>query len=216
MSAERLAIPSRASQTSSTPRAPRILDLCCGTGLSTEALRRAYPAAELVAVDASAGMLEVARGKASLAGVQFVHADAARTSAAGVSGPFDGIMVAYGVRNMSDPDAFLTEVRGLLAPTGVLVVHEYTLSGRLIHDLIWQIVSGLVVVPLGTAMTGTGGLFRYLRRSVTDFDRVSELLGRLRRGGFTDVTVSEMDGWQRGIVHTLRAVLPAQDGRRAA
>ena len=41
----------------------RMLDLCCGTGLSTEALVASIPGAEVVALDASAGMLAVARRK---------------------------------------------------------------------------------------------------------------------------------------------------------
>ena len=45
----------------------RVLDLCCGSGLSTEALLATYPAARVTGVDASAGMLEVARAKPALA-----------------------------------------------------------------------------------------------------------------------------------------------------
>ena len=47
----------------------RILDLCCGTGLSTAALRAAYPEAELTGMDASAGMLARAREKPVLKGL---------------------------------------------------------------------------------------------------------------------------------------------------
>ena len=37
----------------------RILDLCCGTGLSTEALALEVPNAKIVGLDASAGMLAI-------------------------------------------------------------------------------------------------------------------------------------------------------------
>src|SRR6478735_5748960 len=54
----------------------RLLDLCCGTGLSTEALVRAYPRATVLGLDASAGMLARARRKGSLASVRFLEGDA--------------------------------------------------------------------------------------------------------------------------------------------
>ena len=75
-SAERLRAPSDG----------RILDLCCGTGLSTEAVVRAYPRATLVGLDASAGMLDKARRKTSLAQATFVLGDATDPAAAGVHG----------------------------------------------------------------------------------------------------------------------------------
>jgi ubiquinone/menaquinone biosynthesis C-methylase UbiE len=83
-SAERLRAPSDGN----------ILDLCCGTGLSTEALVLTYPRARFVGLDASAGMLEKARHKASLAKVEFVLGDATDPAAAGVTGTFDAILMA--------------------------------------------------------------------------------------------------------------------------
>ena len=45
-------------------RGLRLLDAGCGTGASTAALLAAAPEAEIVAVDASAGMLDAGQGKA--------------------------------------------------------------------------------------------------------------------------------------------------------
>ena len=85
----------------------RILDLCCGTGQSTLALRAAYPRAALCGLDAAAEMLQVARTRPQLAGVDFVHGDAMDPAAAGIDGRFDGILMAYGIRNVPDADACL-------------------------------------------------------------------------------------------------------------
>ena len=54
----------------------RILDLCCGTGQSTLALRAVYPHATLVGLDVAAEMLQVARARPELTGVTFLHGDA--------------------------------------------------------------------------------------------------------------------------------------------
>ena len=66
MSASRLPVPSQG----------RILDLCCGTGASTQALHDAHPDATITALDASIGMLKKARKKPLARTVSFVHGDA--------------------------------------------------------------------------------------------------------------------------------------------
>ena len=73
-------------------RGMRLLDAGCGTGASTAALLQAAPHAEIVAVDASAGMLEQAASKSWPATVRFVHTPIEGLSDAGVHGPFDGIL----------------------------------------------------------------------------------------------------------------------------
>jgi ubiquinone/menaquinone biosynthesis methyltransferase len=197
-SAERLAAPARG----------RILDLCCGTGLSTAALVGCYPQAEIVGVDLSAGMLESARRKPNLAGVRFVHGDAMDLVACGAAGPYDAVLMAYGIRNVPDPDLCLARLRQQLKPGARVAFHEYLVNGSPLRRAIWNTVAGAVIVPLGTLATGSGELFRYLRKSVNDFDSAHEFEARLRRAGFDDVRTEAMSGWQRGIVHTVLARQP--------
>jgi uncharacterized protein with NAD-binding domain and iron-sulfur cluster/ubiquinone/menaquinone biosynthesis C-methylase UbiE len=180
----------------------RLLDLGCGTGASTAALVAVAPAAVIVAVDASAGMLEQARGKAWPSTVTFVQGQVDELEASGVCGPFDGVLAAYVVRNLPDPDAALRDVRGLLRPGASLAVHEYSVADSMLRRAIWRAVSSAVIVPAGRLLSGDAALYRYLRRSVLDFDGARMFSARLRRAGFTGVRVEPMPGWQRGIVHT--------------
>ncbi|MFK4066461.1 class I SAM-dependent methyltransferase [Streptomyces sp. NPDC029674] len=190
----------------------RLLDLGCGTGASTAALHRAAPLAEIVAVDASPGMLDQAAAKAWPPTVTFVHAPAEQLEQAGVRGPFDAVFAAYLFRNLADPDTVLTAVRALLAPHGRLAVHDYTLSGRPVDRLVWLAVCKAVVQPAGT-LTGDGPLYRHLFHSVTGFDTAGAFAARIRRAGFSGVRVLPMPGWQTGIVHT---VLASAGGAREA
>ncbi|RSS15953.1 methyltransferase domain-containing protein [Streptomyces sp. WAC08401] len=182
----------------------RVLDLGCGTGASTAALAAVLPAAEIVGVDASAGMLERARAKRWPDRVSFVHAPAEELGRAGVHGPFDAVLAAYLFRNLTGPDAVLHAVHDLLAPGGRLAVHEYALGGRRADRLVWDAVCRGVILPLGSA-TGDRALYRHLWRSVAAFDTAPAFAARLRRAGFEDVRVLPLPGWQTGVTHTFVA-----------
>lgn len=182
----------------------RVLDLGCGTGASTAALRSVLPAADITAVDASPGMLERAGAKPWDDGVRFVCAPAEALTEAGVRGPFDAVFAAYLFRNVADPDAVLGAVHGLLAPHGRLAVHEYTLSGRPAHRAVWTAVCRGMVLPVAAAL-GDGDLYRHLWRSVVEFDTVDAFTDRVRRSGFDGVRALPLPGWQTGITHTVVA-----------
>ncbi|MFF9086452.1 class I SAM-dependent methyltransferase [Streptomyces sp. NPDC014991] len=185
----------------------RLLDLGCGTGASTAALRSVLPAAHITAVDASAGMLGRAAAKPWAHEVTFVRAPAEGLAEAGVSGPFDAVFAAYLFRNVSDPDAVLTTARDLLAPGGRLGVHEYTLSGRRADRAVWTLVCRGLVQPTASAL-GDGELYRHLWRSVVEFDTADRFAGRVRAAGFEHVRTLPLPGWQTGITHTFVARRP--------
>ncbi|MFD3513007.1 methyltransferase domain-containing protein [Streptomyces sp. NPDC058657] len=203
-SARRLGLPDRG-------RGLRVLDLGCGTGASTAALLAALPDAEITAVDASRGMLERAAAKPWPARVSFVRTAAETLGDAGVDGPFDAVFAAYLFRNTADPDAVLTSVRRVLAPGGRLAVHEYTLSGKRRHRLLWSGVCG-ALLPVTSAL-GDGALYRHLWRSVVEFDTADAFAARLTRTGFERVRVLPLPGWQTGIAHTFAAQVPGAVAR---
>jgi ubiquinone/menaquinone biosynthesis C-methylase UbiE len=188
----------------------RILDLCCGTGTSTAAVRAAYPDAEIVGLDISAGMLDRARRKPGL-NATFVHGDG-MDPAASVDGPFDGVLMAYGIRNMPDKDAALANLLPLLKPGGVVAFHEYSVADSAWSTALWNLVCWTIIIP-GGALTAPGSdIYTYLRRSVVEFDGASAFEDRLRRHGYVDVRTEAMGGWQRGILHTFLARRPRSGG----
>ncbi len=196
-SARRLGLPDEG-------RGARVLDLGCGTGASTAALLSAAGQADITGVDASAGMLERATAKRWPANVRFVQASADRLGAAAVDGPFDAVFAAYLFRNVPDPDHTLAAVRARMAPGARIAVHEYALSGKPAHRVLWTAVCRAVIMPLGRA-GGDDGLYEHLWRSVLGFDTAEGFAARMRAAGFTDVRVLPLPGWQTGITHTFVA-----------
>ncbi len=209
MSAQRMGLPNRGAGL-------RLLDLGCGTGASTAALLDAAPEADITAVDASAEMLAQARRKVWPERVRFVHGDAAQLTGL-VRGPFDGILAAYLVRNLAEPDAALRQFHDLLRPGAPLALHEYSVRDSARSRAVWTAVCWSVIIPMGLARTGSSDLYRYLWRSVLRFDGVRQLSRRMRAAGFDDVRVQTVPGWQQHIVHTVLGRRPfEQEARRGA
>jgi ubiquinone/menaquinone biosynthesis C-methylase UbiE len=199
----------RSAERMRLPPESDILDLCCGTGLSTLALVRQYPRARITGLDASAGMLALARKKRELAGVRFLHGDAMDPAAHGAAGPWDGILMAYGIRNMPDADLCLRRLFSLLKPGGTICFHEYSVRDSLRAHLVWNAVCLGIIIPAGLITSPRSHIYRYLRRSVNAFDGAAAFLRRLQAAGFCDTHAATMDGWQSGIVHTFLARRPA-------
>lgn len=194
----------------------RILDLCCGTGLSTRALIDTYPDSDLiVGLDASAGMLDHAARTLKVRGprprLELVVGDATdpATVLPGGTAPFDGIMMAYGIRNVPDPDRCLANLLPLLKPGAPVCFHEYSVADSPIARAVWNAVALGVITPLGAALSGNLRMWSYLRRSVNRFDGVRAFERRLARHGFTDVRTLPMSGWQKNIVHSFVARRPS-------
>jgi ubiquinone/menaquinone biosynthesis C-methylase UbiE len=186
----------------------RLLDAGCGTGASTAALLAVAPGAEIVAVDASRGMLDEARSKSWPASVRFVHGRIEDLAELGVTGPFDGILAAYLIRNLADPDAQLATFRALLRPGGTLAVHEYSVRDSAVARAVWSAVCWGIIIPMGRWRTGDTALYRHLWRSVPAFDGATRFRKRLQQAGFTAVHSETVPGWQRNVVHTFLADAP--------
>jgi ubiquinone/menaquinone biosynthesis C-methylase UbiE len=188
----------------------RLVDLGCGSGASTAALVRALDGrvADILGLDASAGMLAAARKKSWPPGVRFRHARAEEAALAEPGSPLDGVLACYLLRNVADRDRLLRDVLAALRPDGVLVLQDYSVAGSRRAAALWTFVCWAVVIPLSLVLTRSAALYRYLWRSVLTFDSVEELAARLRAAGFVDVSVGTVAGWQRGILHTVVARRP--------
>jgi ubiquinone/menaquinone biosynthesis C-methylase UbiE len=201
LSAERMQIPDQGAGL-------RLLDAGCGTGASTAALVAVAPKADIVAVDASSGMLAQAATKPWPSSVTFVESQVEKLTHAGISGPFDGILAAYLVRNVADKDGQLRRFRDILRPGGTLAVHEYSVRDSRVAAAIWNLVCTTIIIPSGRRHSGDAELYKYLRHSVNAFDGAAAFRDRLRTNGFTDVRSLTMPGWQRNIVHTFLGQAP--------
>ncbi|QGZ51815.1 methyltransferase domain-containing protein [Streptomyces sp. QHH-9511] len=110
----------------------RILDVGSGPGVLTSLLAEAFPAAEAVAVDGTAPLLERARARAEARGlgdrVSTLHAEL--PGAIGDLGEADLIWAGNSLHHIGDQRAALAAFAGRLRPGGLMVLIEGGLPGR--------------------------------------------------------------------------------------
>jgi len=147
--------------------APRILDLCTGTGTHARYLTAA--GARVLGVDRSAAMIAIARAKAPAA--TFVVADATRVN---VRGPFDAVLCLYGgihyVEQSEEVRQLLVRCRQLLAPGGVVVL-ELRDRANISSEPLHETAGGLEVTTFWQRGRGVGGSDLYV---VAAYDPVEE------------------------------------------
>lgn len=116
------------------PRAWRILDAGCGTGVSTDYLCHLNPGATVLAVDISGGALEVARQRtsrsAAAGGVAELRIEQRSLLTLQGEGPFDYINSVGVLHHLDQPRAGLGALADLLAPEGLLHLFLYADGGR--------------------------------------------------------------------------------------
>jgi len=172
----------------------RVLDLCCGTGDMTFALRRraGSGAARILGADFSHAMLQRAAGKAAEKGSgamlrppQWIEADALRLPFP--DGHFNLVTSAFGFRNLADYDAGLREIARVLAPGGECGILDFGEPGGLIGQC-YRVYFKNVLPTIGTVLSGVQGPYAYLPASVERFPAPDEMLARMRQAGFRETS----------------------------
>jgi demethylmenaquinone methyltransferase / 2-methoxy-6-polyprenyl-1,4-benzoquinol methylase len=160
------------------------LDICCGTGdLTIELASRVAPDGRVVGCDFSEPMLDLAREKASrdqVRNARFEWADALDLPYDDER--FDAVTVGFGVRNLSDLDRGLSEMRRVLRPRGRLVILEITRPTRPPLSSFFSLWFDRIVPLLGR-LAGDPEAYSYLPESVRNFPSPSGLAEKMDVAG---------------------------------
>ena len=187
----------------------RILDVGCGTGDLTRLAARHYRAAEVVGVDFTRAMLDIAADRVRASGAEprigFGEASALQLPLKDAS--FDVVMSAFVVRNLPRLGEAYRELKRVLVPGGTLLTLEITEPADLRFRGVFHRYFDTVVPFLG-ALVGSAGPYRYLPESLRHLPNRAEMLDLLRTTGFSPVVAVPQS---RGIVTTYLAGVPDDD-----
>ena len=164
----------------------RVLDLCCGTGDMTLALRgRANSATQIIGADFSHAMLQRAAVKGRETQLRWVEADALRLPFP--DSHFDLITAAFGFRNLADYDAGLREMSRVLRPGGQCGILDFG-EPRGVIGKVYRVYFKHVLPAIGTLISGVQGPYKYLPASVERFPPPEAMLERMRGAGFAEAS----------------------------
>jgi len=161
----------------------RVLDLCCGTGDLSFAIRRRGPDARITGADFSHAMLKLAVAKTEDGKrISWIEADALQLPFADES--FDLVTSAFGFRNLADYDAGLREIRRVLRPGGECGILEFG-EPRGMFGRLYRFYFRRVLPRIGGLISGTSA-YSYLPASVERFPSPPEMLARMEAAGFPE------------------------------
>jgi len=159
----------------------RLLDAATGTGDVAGAAFRRRPTARVVGVDFSRPMLLRARTKfARRPAMAWIEADALRLPFR--DGAFDAALVAFGLRNMVDRAAALSELGRVIRPGGRLGILEFFEPPSPLVRRVYGLYSSWVMPRVGRWVSGSEA-YGYLPHSIRCFWSPEELGRAMRQSG---------------------------------
>jgi len=162
----------------------RVLDIATGTGDLALAVLGRTPDVRVVGLDPSPKMLEVAERKLAARGVgeraELVLGEA--ESLPFPDGHFDGVTVAFGIRNVPDRPRALAEMARVVRPGGRVAILELSEPRRGAMGALARFHIHTVVPRIGALLSGSRE-YRYLEQSIARFPPPEEFVDMMKAAG---------------------------------
>ena len=166
----------------------RVLDLAGGSGDLSCLIAAKHADIEVSLCDINPDMLQRARSRLLDNGlfnqVELVEANAEQLPYADSS--FDAAIIGFGLRNVTEREQALREMRRVLRAGGKLVVLEFSPleNDNQLFSQLYDLYSFNVIPRLGRLLTGDQASYQYLVESIRVFPSKQQLLKILQQVGF--------------------------------
>ena len=169
------------------------LDACAGTfDLSLELSGRDSFRARIVAADFARPML--LEGLSKIAGSPVIPVCGDSLHLPFPDGSFQGAMVAFGIRNLSDLSGGLREFVRVLKPGRRLVVLEFTVPPNPLLRRLYFLYFRRILPRVGRIISGHPWAYSYLPESVKEFPGPGDLAGLMQAAGFRETRWELLSG----------------------
>ena len=167
----------------------RVIDLCAGTADVALAIAAKHADATVVGVDFSHEMLVRGLRKVGDAGlakrIRLVRGDAAVIPVA--SGSCDGATIAFGIRNVAEPERALAELARVLRPGARLAILEFGQPRIPGIRTLYAWYFRYLLPAIGRRVSRHQSAYSYLPASVGTFPPPDEFARSIKSHGFVNV-----------------------------
>jgi len=186
-----------------------LLDVCTGTAdVALGAARATRGARQVLGVDFAGAMLKHGLDKVRTGGlgarVRLVRGDAMRLPVASAS--VDGVTVAFGIRNVQQPEEACREMLRVLRPGGRLAILEFGLPVIPAVRPLYLWYFNHILPRIGRVVSRHSAAYTYLPQSVGAFPWGEAFASMLTDAGFSQVRHRPLS---LGIVYLYSATKPA-------
>lgn len=162
------------------------LDICCGTGDITQRLENIVgDSGNIIGLDFSTGMLHVARSRTANRTNHFIQGDA--TVLPVKSESQDTVTVGFGLRNLVNIEACLSEVLRVLKPGGRFLSLDMGKVKIPLVKTFFQFYFFAIVPKIGKMIYPGEEFFDYFPHSSLDYPSQENLARILEETGFSNV-----------------------------
>lgn len=172
----------------------RIIDIATGTGdFAIMAAHMLHPQ-ELMGVDISEGMMQVAKEKVEAEGladtISFKKDDCLALSSQDET--FDAATVAFGIRNFQDLEKGLQEICRVLKKDGHLSIVELSQPARFPMKQLFWLYSHTLLPLYGKLLSKDNHAYKYLVATMEVFPQGEEMVQILRKTGFCEASFKRL------------------------
>lgn len=168
----------------------RVLDVACGTGDVAIELGRGTEAT-IIGTDFCRPMLDIAKRKSG-GDIDFIEGDAMALGFANAH--FDGVTIAFGLRNVANKTTALQEFFRILRPGGTLAILEFSKPRVPGLAALFDLYFTKILPRIGGMVSGSRSAYEYLPDSVGKFPDQEGLAEMIREVGFEQVSYTDLSG----------------------
>ncbi|MDA8877801.1 bifunctional demethylmenaquinone methyltransferase/2-methoxy-6-polyprenyl-1,4-benzoquinol methylase UbiE [Flavobacteriaceae bacterium] len=165
-----------------------LLDIATGTGDLVIALSK-LKTKKIIGLDISPGMLEIGKQKVKAEGLdQRIDMQLGDSEALAYDdNTFDGVTIAFGVRNFEHLDLGLQEICRVLKPQGTLVILETAVPQNPILKSLYSFYTQKVMPFIGKMFSKNRTAYQYLSDSAAAFPCGKAFHNILKKNGFISI-----------------------------
>lgn len=172
----------------------RVLDIATGTGDFALLAYSELKPDKIVGCDISEGMLNIARQKASSAGLaenmEFRTEDCASMSFE--TGSFDTVITAFALRNFENLDECLTEIRRVMSDGGDIVAVDLCSPTTFPMKQMFVCYKKVIMPGIGKLVSRDNSAYSYLPDTMDKVPQGQDMSDIFKKAGFKDVAYKRL------------------------